>query len=194
MIRNLLFVTIVVLCSSCAPATEEKVTRTNVYYDLIGLLNNQVDYLASQNAVLEKKVGAGDESEILEITPDDKGWKEELKLFFNADINKLGLTDAYDVEQLSRIDGGRKLINAARSENQPIRLIEYNFSEKMLESLRILVEEKNEVYTFKKEMRMTFTQINDQTVLSQYSIVGTQAMVMKSDLDFSLNGKIVLNP
>ncbi len=192
--KKLLILSVLIATFSCTSPTKEPVVQAGTYYDLVGLLDHQVKYLYVQNASLEKTIGAGDESEVLQVSPDTTTWREEFKLFYNADINKLGLSDAYEVEQLSRIDGGRKLINAAKSGAQPVRLIEYNFSNNALESLRILVEEKNEVYVFKKEMQMHFAQVEGAPVLKEYSIEGTQTMVMKSDLNFSLNGKVVLNP
>ena len=164
------------------------------YFDLVGLLDNQLDILVNSNASLEKIVGAGEEEEKLEIEPSKEGWREELKLFYGANINKLGLKDAYNVEELSRIGGGKKLINTAKSSGQTVRLLEYNYSEIGLESLRILIEEKNEVFVFQKEMLMSFALVNNEIVLSDYSIIGKQEMILKDDLDFALKGKIVMTP
>ncbi len=103
----------------------------------------------------------------------------------------MGLIGAYETEELSNFGGGKKLINSAKSDEQSVRMIEYNFANDQLESLRILVEEDNEVYVFKKEMQMTFIQKNGKAYLKDYSITGTQTMVMKSDLFFSLKAKVL---
>ena len=179
---------------SCDSKEESQVVKIDDYYNLLQLLDEQIEFLVKNNATLEKTLGAGSESETTQKTPSTDEWKEELKLFYNANINKLGLKDAYEIEELGRIGGGKKLINSAKSDAQSVRLIEYNFGHETLESLRILIEEENEVYVFKKEMQMMFALKKGKLVLDTYSIEGSQTMVMKSDLNFSLNAKVRVNP
>ena len=181
------------LLVSCGSGNNNQVVNIDEYYSLLDLLDEQIDLLVSENATLEKTLGVGEEVELISKTPNIEEWKSELELFYYANINKLGLIDAYETEELSNFGGGKKLINSAKSNEQSVRMIEYNFANDMLESLRILVEEENEVYVFKKEMQMTFTQKNGKSFLTDYSITGTQTMVMKSDLNFSLKAKVLPN-
>jgi hypothetical protein len=181
------------LLVSCGSGNNNQVVKIDEYYSLLDLLDEQIDLLVSENATLEKTLGVGEEVELISKTPNIEEWKSELELFYYANINKLGLIDAYETEELSNFGGGKKLINSAKSNEQSVRMIEYNFANDMLESLRILVEEENEVYVFKKEMQMTFTQKNGKSFLTDYSITGTQTMVMKSDLNFSLKAKVLPN-
>jgi len=177
--------------ASCSPVSNTEVVEINEYYNLLGLLDEQAALLAGQKATLEKTLGVGAEVEFISSTPNIEEWKSELELFYYANINKLGLIGAYETEELSNFGGGKKLINSAKSDEQSVRMIEYNFANDQLESLRILVEEDNEVYVFKKEMQMTFIQKNGKAYLKDYSITGTQTMVMKSDLFFSLKAKVL---
>jgi len=191
--QNLFFMGALFLMLSCSSEQDNQVVKIEKYYGLLDLLDEQVSMLVDQNAVLEKTLGVGSETEVTSKTPSAKEWRAELELFYYANINKLGLIDAYETEELSKFGGGKKLINSAKSSEFSVRMIEYNFANDKLESLRILVEEENEVYVFKKEMEMTFTQNRGVSVLTGYSIKGTQTMVMKSDLTFSLNAKIEIN-
>lgn len=179
------------LLVSCSSEGNNQIVKVDEYYSLLDLLDQQIDLLVSENASLEKTLGVGEQVEQISNTPNIEEWKRELELFYYANINKLGLIDAYETEELSNFGGGKKLINSAKSSEQSVRMIEYNFANDMLESLRILVEEENEVYVFKKEMQMTFTQKYGKPFLKDYSITGTQTMVMKSDLTFSLKAKVL---
>lgn len=194
--RNLILwgLTLALVLSACETG-EKKSARITQYFDLISLLDQQAQLLYDAGARVEKELMANGELEQLLITPDSAGQlKAELKLFYDADINKLGLGDAYDTEELPGINGGRKVINSAKKAGPNVRLIERDYQGENLKQIRILVEDKNDIYTFEKEMLMDFEVVNGQAMLKTYSIVGKQDMVMKSELNFSLTGKLLLNP
>lgn len=175
--------------TACSGPTEPAVVKSNTYFDLVGLLDAQTSLLVKQGVVLEKKLVANGEQEFMALRPDsEEQLRAELKLFYEADINKLGLDDAYFTEELPGINGSSKVINTARKAGPNVRMIEYDYNLGKLGQIRILVEDKNDIYTFQKEMVMSFETQDSREVLTGYSITGKQKMVMKSDLDFSLEG------
>lgn len=175
--------------TACSGPTETAVVRANSYFDLVGLLDAQTSLLVKQGVVLEKKLTANGEKESMSLRPDsEEQLRAELKLFYEADINKLGLDDAYFTEELPGINGSSKVINTAKRAGPNVRMIEYDYNLGKLSQIRVLVEDKNDIYTFQKEMTMSFESSGGQEVLTGYSITGKQKMVMKSDLDFSLEG------
>lgn len=179
------------LLVSCNSSNDNQVVKVEKYYGLLDLLDEQINFLVSEKASLEKTLAVDGQVELITSIPNIEEWKKELELFYYADINKLGLIDAYETEELSNFGGGKKLINAAKSDKESVQIIEYNFANDLLESLRILVQEENEVYVFEKEMKMNFIQKEGKPFLKDYSITGTQTMIMKSDMTFSLKAKVL---
>lgn len=174
---------------SCSGPVETTAVKTDNYFDLVGLLDAQSALLFEKGAVLQKKLRANGEIESMSVRPDSKGQiKAELKLFYEADINKLGLDDAYFTEELPGINGARKVINTAKKAGTNVRMIEYDYYHGKINQIRVLVEDKNDIYTFEKEMTMNFESIDGNEIMTGYTIKGKQQMVMKSDLNFSLEG------
>lgn len=175
---------------ACSKPTENVAVKTGSYFDLIGLLDTQTALLLERGAVLQKKLTANGETEDMSVKPEsEEQLKAELKLFYEANINKLGLDDAYFTEELPGINGASKIINAAKKAGPNIRMIEYDFYLGKISQIRVLVEDKNDIYTFEKEMTMKFESLADgREVLTSYRINGKQKMVMKSDLNFTLEG------
>ena len=172
-----------------------KAVKIDKYFDLVSLLDQQAELLYNSGARLEKVLVANGKEDKMMVRPDSLGQlKAELKLFYEADINKLGLDDAYYEEELPGINGSRKVINTAKKKAPNVRLIEYDYEQDQLRHIRILVQDKNDIYNLEKEMLLNFEQVNGRELLTSYSINGKQDMVMKSELEFSLSGKVLLNP
>lgn len=188
-IRAFLGLFLVLGIVACSGPVETIAVKTDSYFDLVGLLDAQTVLLLEQKSVLQKKLTANGESESITVRPDsEEQFKAELKLFYEADINKPGLDDAYFTEELPGINGASKVINTAKKAGSNVRMIEYDYSLGKISQIRVLVEDKNDIYTFEKEMTMYFDSLGSQEVLTGYTITGKQKMVMKSDLNFSLEG------
>lgn len=193
-LKALFGLTLIVLLSACDVQNTEAV-KIDTYFDLVGLLDAQAELLYNSGARVEKVLVANGEEEKMLIRPDSVGQlKTEWQLFYEADINKLGLDDAYFVEGLPGMNGGRKVIYTAKKKAANVRLIEYDYEQDRLRYIRILIQEKNDIYNFEKEMLLNFDLIKGKEVIKDYSIKGRQDMVMKSELTFAISGKILMNP
>ena len=166
-----------------------KSVKTDKYFDLAGLLDRQAALWYASGARLEKVLVADGKEEKTLISPDSVGQlKAELKLFYEADINKPGLDDAYDEKTLPGANGSHSVINTAKKKAPRVRLIEYDYEQHQLRRIRILVQNKNNIYDLQKEMLLHFEQIDGRERLTSYSIIGRQGMLMKPELRFSLSG------
>ncbi len=193
-LKAFLGLALLVLLSAC-DARQTQAVKIDKYFDLVALLDQQAELLYSQGARVEKVLLANGEEEKMLIRPDSEGdLKNEWQLFYEADINKLGLDDAYEVEELPGINGSRKVITTAKKKAANVRLIQFDYDQDRLSQIRILIQEKNDIYNFEKEMLLNFEWVDGQERLKYYSINGKQDMVMKSELAFALSGKVLLNP
>lgn len=176
------------LTGACGvPST--KSVKMDKYFDLAGLLDRQAALLYAGGAKLEKVLVADGKEDKMLISPDSVGQiKAELKLFYEADINKPGLDDAYDEETLPGADGSHSVINVAKKKAPRVRLIEYDYEQHQLRRIRILVQNKNDIYDLQKEMLLNFEQTDGRERLTSYSISGRQRMLMKPELRFSISG------
>lgn len=189
--KNSFLLVIIVLVSACEMGKKSEPIRTGTYFDLVELLDEQVAIIDQQKPKLIKELTVDGQTETVTTTLDSASmWKEELQLFYQADINKLGLEDAYITEQLSAGTDRYKKIDSAKTNAPTIRTIEYNYYKNVLENIRIVVREKNTVYEFDKELLLEFKQINGKSLLSSFAIKGNQKMVLKSPLTYSLNAKL----
>lgn len=169
-----------------------KSVKTDKYFDLAGLLDGQAVLLYASGARLEKVLVAHGKEDKMLISPDSVGQlKAELQLFYEADINKPGLEDAYDEEKLPGAYGSHKVINIAKNKASRVRRIEYDYEQHQLRRIRILVQNKNDIYDLQKEMLLHFEQVGGRERLTSYSISGRQRMLMKPELRFSLSGSIL---
>lgn len=188
-VRVFLSLFLILSITACNTGDVKSKVKIDKYFDLVSLLDEQSELLYTNKAVLDKKLTANGEVESILVRPDSAAQiRNELKLFYEANINKLGLGDAYFTEELPGINGMRKVINTAKRSGPNVRLIEYDYKSDALDRIRIVMEDKNDVYTFEKEMLMNFKSVNGREILSNYTISGKQQMVMKSDLNFIIEG------
>jgi len=175
----------------CTVGQESEAIRTGTYFDLIELLDEQIAMFEIEKPALCKELNVNGETEKITLKFDSaQQWKDELGLFYQADINKLGLETAYITEELSVGNGNKKIIDSAKTEKPTVHSIEYNYSANQLESIRILVRDKNPVYNFEKELNLFFDVKQGKSILSSFSISGDQSMILKDELNYSLKATI----
>ena len=80
---------------SCGPAIEKRQKAIDVYYDIDGLVNEQLLLLDSISPSLLKTATINNVQEKTEFSPSDSLWQKELLIFRSADINKPMLIDSY---------------------------------------------------------------------------------------------------
>lgn len=92
-----LFLLVAVL-SSCAGGAGDSSGKMDVlpYYDLKGLIEQELPKLDGKTATLTSRVNGVEE--LTEKTFTTEQWRDELGAFFEADINKPSLIDSYTTE------------------------------------------------------------------------------------------------
>uniref|UniRef100_UPI0040483410 hypothetical protein n=1 Tax=Roseivirga sp. TaxID=1964215 RepID=UPI0040483410 len=186
-----LFLFLVIACSGCDVNEKSEPIRTGIYFDLIKLLDQQAQLLAEMKPTFTKQLTVNGATETIKLELDSASqWKAQLALFYQADINRLGLETAYITEELSIGENKRKIIDQAKGAKAAVRLIEYNYLNNQLSNIRILVRENNSVYKFDKELNLNFSLEAGVNRISNFSIIGNQDMLLKSDLSYSLKATI----
>lgn len=186
-----LFFFLVIACTGCDVNEKSEPIRTGVYFDLVELLDHQAQLLAEMKPTFSKQLTVNGETETVQLELDSVSqWKAQLALFYQADINRLGLETAYITEELTLGENKKKIIDQAKGAKTTVRLIEYNYLDDQLSNIRILVRENNSVYEFDKELNLNFISEAGVNRISDFSIIGNQNMLLKSDLSYSLKAVI----
>ncbi|OEK06976.1 hypothetical protein [Roseivirga misakiensis] len=185
---SVLLLTLLVIVA-CSGERSKISTGDSDYFDLASLLNDQIKYLTQTDAKLQKELTAQGANETLTIDPDSvKGWERQLKLFFEADINKIGYDGEYYQEQLPVINGLSKKIFAAKNQKHPVKVLECTYEGENLKEVRVSIKESNTVYEMTKEMSLHF---NAEEHLIGFNIKGGESMAVKEDLNYSIVGTIL---
>ena len=75
----------------------EKHDEPDVYYDVKGFIQNQIQLLNQQKPVIEKTMIVGKDQE--KRSTNEVNWQQELELFVQADINKPAYRQSYAIAQ-----------------------------------------------------------------------------------------------
>ncbi|PIQ49592.1 MAG: hypothetical protein COW03_04365 [Cytophagales bacterium CG12_big_fil_rev_8_21_14_0_65_40_12] len=186
-----LFLFVVIALWGCDEGQKSEPIRTGIYFDLVELLDQQAELLAKEKPSFTKMLTVNGETETISIELDSASqWKAQLALFYQADINKLGLETAYVTEEFPLGENQKKIIDEAKGQKATVRLIEYNYLNEQLTNIRILSRENNTVYEFDKELNLNFSFDAGMNRISSFSIIGNQDMLLKSDLSYSLKAVI----
>ena len=175
----------------CTSDKKNEAIRTGVYFDLVELLNDQVEKFGREKPTLTKELSVNGEKETRTVKFDSTSqWSEELQLFYQADINKLGLEEAYITQEVSEGAGRNKVTDTAKTNKPVVRSIEYNYLNDNLESIRIIMRDENPVYKFEKELFLYFESNRKSPILKSFFINGDQNMLLKAPLNYSLKATI----
>lgn len=177
------------IISACNNKTPEQVTITKGYFNLGEILDNSIDKLVEDNATLEKLLITGEKKETIIVNPDSvDGWKRQLKLFYEADINKPGFSGAYFEEEMPTINGASKKIYTAKNKKHAVQVMECTYKDASLKEIRLLVKESNAIYDATKEMNLFF---NGESTLISFNIDGGESMRLKKEMNYKIQATIL---
>ena len=172
-------------CGEAGPAAPP--ARRPLYFDVRGLLAQQVAQLAHRHAAVTKHVRLRAEAPETVRVPTVK-WADELQIFFQADINKAALRGAYTVDSVT-LPGGALRRTYTRQPGQPnapvARLVVVQQGAEPQE-IAATITQKNALFSAQKQLRMQLR----HGQLRRYEVVGTQKLVLFDTLRYSAAGVV----
>jgi hypothetical protein len=172
-------------CGDAGPATPA--ARRPLYYDVKGLLTQQVEQLAQRRAAVTKRVSLrGGALETVRV-PTVK-WADELQIFFQADINKAALRGAYKVDSAA-LPGGllrRTYTRLPGQPNAPVARLTVVQQGAEARELAATIVQDNPLFSAQKQLRVQLQ--NGQ--LRSYEVVGTQKLVLFDTLRYTAAGQV----
>lgn len=172
-------------CGDAAPAAPP--VRRPLYFDVKGLLTQQVEQLARRRAAVTKQVSLrGGAPETVRV-PVVK-WADELQIFFQADINKSALRGAYRVDSVA-LPGGlvrRTYTRLPGQPNAPVARLTVVQQGPVAQEVAATIVQSNPLFSAQKELR--FQLENGQ--LRRYEVAGTQKLVLFDTLRYAAAGQV----
>ena len=192
--KRLLALIPLLLFLACSTEKAQENARIDEYFDLTGTLDSVVDDLLASGASLKKTTEINGEKETVELSlTNAEDWKRQLELFYEADINKVGLSGAYQTETLQAFDGIEKRIHSSTKSGSFVKTIECSYRDGKLFTIRILASDKNLVYGSNLEYILHFNHFKSKMMLDHYSIKADEEMLLKGDLSLQVIADVVMN-
>ena len=172
-------------CGDAAPGAP--VARRPLYFDVKGLVTQQVAQLAQRKAAVTKRVSLRDNALETVRVPAVK-WADELQIFFQADINKAALRGAYAVDSVA-LPGGllrRTYTRLPGQPNAPVARLMVMQQGAVAQEIAATIVQSNALFSTSKQLR--FQLQNGQ--LRNYEVMGTQKLVLFDTLRYSAAGQV----
>ncbi|MEH0156797.1 hypothetical protein V6R21_21885 [Limibacter armeniacum] len=174
---------IAAIAGGCTNPESTTYQETN-YFDIVKLVQSQIDYLESNKATVNKEVWLDGQHETTQVKQVD--WQKELTLFVETDLNKPVLRGSYQVEKSSN-----KTTYSAIEKNLEIQQVDVIRDGDQLKEVRIKLLEDNMLFTFEKNLVMTFDQASH---LNSYKVEGLKKVIFLSPSNFTIEGSIAQIP
>lgn len=172
-------------CGDAGPSAPA--ARRPLYFDVKGLLTQQVQRLDQRHAAVIKRVSLrGQASETVRL-PTVK-WADELAIFLQADINKAALRGAYAVDSVA-LPGGRLRRTYTRrpgQNNAPVARLTVVQQGLVPQEIAAIIVQNNPLFSAQKKLRLQLE--NGQ--LRRYEVLGTQKLVLFEALRYAAAGQV----
>ncbi len=174
-----------------------KTTESALYYPVDSLINAQVKFLTKSKALLTKKAEIDGTEETKSITPPDSAtWAHELDIFSELNvINNPVNAGSYRVESGVKDSNSNLTIRSfTGKETLPVVYLRIFYLEtpSNLKRVEALYREENSLLEGSRFLILEFQEINNKTILTSYSIEGSQKMFLGDPVKFSIKGTITI--
>ncbi len=185
-----------VLLSAALAACNSR-RREVILYPVDSLVTAQVNLLSGARARLHKQATLGFDIDTVMTVPDSMAWADELNIFRQLDlINKPVNVGSYRITDGEADTESNLMVKAFESrEDHPVRYLRVFYDGSLDKPRRIEAHylEENALFRSSRFLSMEFQQLDNKTALTSYSMEGSQKMMLKDSIKFSVRGKIQFN-
>ena len=189
----ILFPAFIFLMNSCT--TKNNIVKN--YYPMDSLIQSQVVYLTASKAQLTKKAEIDGAEETNSFAPKDSlAWTHELDIFAELNvINNPVNAGNYSIEDEVKDSNSNLSIRLFKGKSTlPVVYLKIYYLENLSKVRRIeaLYREENSLLKGSRLLILEFQEIHNKTVLTSYSIEGSQQMFMGDTVQFAVKGTITI--
>ena len=177
---------------SCGPNQNSRTGIANRYYDINGLIDEQLEMLDSISPILYKKAVIDGKEELIELTPTDSIWTKELMIFRSADINKSMFADSYISSEDSNAETKTILYKSKIPKSTNVDILTITLSAQDNNPLKIhaSISQGNSLFESQKILEMSLKNYQGQQRIISYSIEGSQKMISKESTTYHIESNI----
>ncbi|MEK6477373.1 hypothetical protein WJR50_07560 [Catalinimonas sp. 4WD22] len=170
----------------------ESMLEATPYFDLKGVINQQITLLDRLNPQVEITASIGKNTETETMQKDSAAWAEALQLYVDADLNKPVLRGQYTItDSTLEEENLQAKIYRAKNEKEaeiPYMKVVYKDSTSNPCYVETLFREENLLYSTYRSMSLHFDQLQGNLRLTEYETQGRQKMVFKDSVFYSTRG------
>lgn len=176
------------MAAGCQEVVNKKVQNTQQYFDLKGLLEEQVNLLDSLEPTVNKTTYIDGREENQSLHFDSSAWAREMEIFYEVDINDPILRDAYQLIEESIGDSLMVESYTSKDKSAEIEFLKIFYPPEKDAPLYItaVFSEKNALYDSKRSLKLIFEKQQGLNVLKGYSIEGVQKMLLKDTIRYKI--------
>lgn len=171
-------------------------TKNSVYYPMDSLMQAQVEYLTTSKALLTKKAEIDGTEETSSFTPPDStAWAHELNIFSELNvINNPVNTGNYVVENGLDNNSNLSIRSFTGKTTLPVVYLKIFYLENLsgIRRIEALYREENSLLKGSRLLILEFQEIHRKTILTSYSIEGSQKMFLGDSVQFLVKGTIAI--
>ena len=180
------------LLSTCAPPN----SGGRALFAIDSLLHAQALQLSKAQASLNKQIVLGTKQEEVTLTPrDTTAWLKELEVFsvMNA-INKPINRDRYQVSESGDLKSNLRVKSFSTSNDLPLTYVKlyYHGKPERIRKIEAEYKELNGLYATSKLLALEFDDMNGTPVITSYSILGGQKMLLDDTVSYDIKGRVTL--
>lgn len=178
-------------CESLQLNTDEIKTEQNSYYDIIELVNRQIEYLDNASPKVHIIATVNDSKEERVVSQSDSTfWAKTLNLLKKADINQPALQGVFLVKDTtSQVDTSKKLKSYYPKEKKKTDIlylnVYYDSTMSNIQYLETLVRDKNLLYETEKKIKLSFGSYQGHSIVNQYELSGKQKIIFGDTVFFT---------
>jgi len=188
-----LFILIILFCLPACSSKKAEENKITAYYDLKGLLDQQLLVLSKEKPQLQKGVFLDGERDSKLLQVDQKTWRNELDAFYNVDINKKDLVGQYHTK--TGEEEGLKWLRYIASDPEKVAVnqltIYYIDNPKLPSRIEIFTGKNNQLYSLQKSLELQFEgETSEDLRLTSYEIGASQKVVLQDSMQFEVKGQL----
>lgn len=182
----------VAVCTSCDRNGSNELT---VFYDFDSLIDQQIIHLTRMEPLLLKEAEMDGRHERIEIDrPDSSTWAKELDIFRQLDLNAKRLNEGrYEILDGRKDPASNLRVCEYRAKiNIPLSLVRiyYEGRPHRIRKVDGKFKESNGLYSNEQFFSLELADISNKTMLTGYSIMGSQKMILGDSVRFKIRGEL----